>query len=507
MHRPVESGVAVYAEWGVSSFSELAPLANDRSDTYSTTLTSGPASRFDIIRTYYDEPYPLFGEGEMHMSEEYDQLFLAGAVSWSESIPDNTQATYDQEVSRMVYSYDERGRVIWMGQYIPGLGVKMLKYLYGPIDEVLQVAYQPEESDAFYHYYEYNKDSQLESVYATDQDIMDPRYLKITVEDKDQYLQARYDYYKHGPLKTMYLGGKNADGQHLQKLDYVYTITGALKSLNDINDADENGAMRDAFAMQLQYFSGDYINAADELAGRFTSYDAGAEEFSNVKAALWSHLPDGADPEFSAPDAFVYDYDPASQLTGAMYASLSGNALVDASSYQVENLVYDLNGNIQSLHRKGQDGNTLSPTVDGTTLTHNFNYNYNPLKRNQLTSVDMQGGGNYQTNAYNSIGQLISQQQMGVNYGMEYDATGPANVYNNSGYFNDNGLVPDEVEPKNNLDNLLVFEEVVPDASGNIEIGMYQFAYNGYLTAIMLEEYAFNESNPSIEVPVIEINE
>ncbi|MBV6644923.1 MAG: RHS repeat-associated core domain-containing protein [Cyclobacteriaceae bacterium] len=451
LNRPVESGEAIYDAFGVGDFEGLKALANDRSQIYSSSEESF-ADRFDIIRTYYDDTYAwfkndvtdkLYADGaELSYSSGnaqhvkwavpsvYKQDFLTGAVSHTLVVKDNLIATLNEQGRRSVYSYDERGRVTWLAQYIPGLEeMKIVKYLYGSFDNVIMVAYQPDvEGEEFYHYYEYNKNSQLARVYACDKDLMDYRYRRINrvyEEEKNQYLQASYDYYLHGPLKSVTLGPKNQDGKHLQRLDYIYGINGALKSINNVNTTAETDAMPDAFAMQLQYFNGDYLNDHDSTnyAAYTTSIEDIATDYTgNIKAAIWTHREENPTKE-----SFVYGYDASGQLTKAIYASVSGQTLSDANSFSLSGLTYDLNGNIGKLKREGPDGNSLTATHDGHTLSHDFDYVYKSDKRNQLERVAMPGGSTYQRNTYNNTGALTQIEYLDDSeqrYGMDYEVTG-----------------------------------------------------------------------------------
>ena len=60
-----------------------------------------------------------------------------GKVSYSEK-----RNKAGAPLSRSWYSYDERGRVVWMVQDITGLGVKTVDYAYGPAGNVQLVSYQ-----------------------------------------------------------------------------------------------------------------------------------------------------------------------------------------------------------------------------------------------------------------------------------------------------------------------------------------------------------------------------
>jgi hypothetical protein len=111
------------------------------------------------------------------------------------------------------YSYDELGRLVWMVQKAPVLGTKIVEYTYDFNDNVLEVAYQKGQPDAFYHHYRYDADQRLVRVYTSP-------------DGQTKTLQANYTYYLHGPLKRVEIGNK------LQGVDYTYTVQGWLKGIN-----------------------------------------------------------------------------------------------------------------------------------------------------------------------------------------------------------------------------------------------------------------------------------
>ena len=76
------------------------------------------------------------------------------------------------------------------------------------------VMYQHDWKDGFFHRYSYDAENRLTLV-ETSRDSV--------VWDKD----ARYEYYRHGPLARITLGD-----QQVQGLDYAYTLQGWLKGIN-----------------------------------------------------------------------------------------------------------------------------------------------------------------------------------------------------------------------------------------------------------------------------------
>ena len=130
------------------------------------------------------------------------QEFVLGAVARTSNAATTTW-----------YSYDALGRLAWLAQALLGVGMKIVDYTYDFNGNVLEVAYQKGQPDAFYHHYEYDADQRLQAVATS------PDGLTKTP-------QARYDYYLHGPLKRTELAG------NLQGIDYAYTVQGWLKSIN-----------------------------------------------------------------------------------------------------------------------------------------------------------------------------------------------------------------------------------------------------------------------------------
>lgn len=241
--RPTESG-----EWTPSDASESIQRLRTSKDLLEQRSSElPPGSTTDVVKTTYDVAVDL-PEGIAGRTGQ----FLMGKVSYSEK-RDEAGAP----LSRSWYSYDERGRVVWMVQDIAGLGVKTVDYTYNGQGNVRVVAYQQDQDDAFYHYYEYGADTRLKEVYTS---TTKPKYEldEYTLKNQDQFArQASYEYYLHGPLKRVVL----ADG--LQKTDYFYTVQGWLKAINNPNDASNPDS--DVFSMQLDYFAGDFVKTGSGI--------------------------------------------------------------------------------------------------------------------------------------------------------------------------------------------------------------------------------------------------
>ena len=349
-------------------------------------------------QVWYDLPFDGTdgSQGSDSQLNGRHQEFVVGAVAKTKN--DNVTTWY---------SYDELGRVTWVVQDVAGVGVKTLDYKYDFSGNVLEVAYQKNQADSFYHYYGYDAAQRLTSV-------------NTSANGTTRTLQAQYSYYLHGPLKRVQVAG------NLQGVDYTYTLQGALKAINHVNQTLEpghdapaaNGVYKDLFALTLDYFSGDYrsraIDAPLPIAGGVpvpTRYDG------TIQGAAWRT---GAS---AGIHRVAYTYDEKSQLQNSQYGKWdwqknSSNYLLNpasANALQEGNLRYDANGNIQSLRRTDQAGN----------VTDDFSYGYKP-NTNQLKEVHTgsAAGPTVLDYDYDELGQLVRQRdEKGQSY-LSYDVTG-----------------------------------------------------------------------------------
>lgn len=307
------------------------------------------------------------------------QLNLYGQVSKTQNA---TATTW--------YSYDEFGQLTWTKQLISGLGTKTIDYTYDYFGNVTQVAYQAGQPDKFYHHYEYDKNNRLVNTYTS-------------FDGANKTLQAKYLYYLHGPLKRVELAN------NLQGIDYVYTIDGALKSINHSDvandpgkDGDGNGFSKDVFGEMLSYYDNDYTGAS-YAAGNVTTAGIANNYNGLIKSSTWFTPVDNG----ASRKAYGYTYDSRYQLQNAQFGtvtSAAGNytAALSASAYNENIPGYDKNGNIQNLVRKGKTGNTLG----------SYGYTYTP-STNKVATITNSGNA-MMSYTYNAIGQMTQQVEAGV---------------------------------------------------------------------------------------------
>jgi RHS repeat-associated protein len=381
--RPIESG-----ECSVSSFAGL----NADNESF------GGSDYQERSYMVYDQKDHKF-YNQSGLSQSWQQNFVAGNVS----------KTYnDHSITWYSYTYD--GNVEWVVQKFKDTGsVFTLNYEYDFNGNVVSVVYQKGKNNEFTHLYAYDKDLRLSEVRTK------------TRMESEPNLQAKYYYYLHGPLKRVELA------ENLQGIDYVYTLSGALKSINHPNldekdpgkDGYSNSFQRDVFALSLDYYSGDYQRNNTSISSRL-----GANYNGNIHAQRWKTRHVEGFSEGGAQNIYTYEYYKNNWLKGAQYGTyVCGNASASLTNhYQLSNLNYDANGNIRSLNRTAYGSNNK---MDELT------YHYNNGKPNQLNHVSdahpvknyndliSQSVNNYH---YDAIGQMTHSKEDGHYF--EYDVTG-----------------------------------------------------------------------------------
>ncbi len=175
-------------------------------------------------------------------------------------------------------------------------------------------------------------------------------------------------------------GSKNANGfyrnikvyestespEFAQSIDYRYNIRGWLTSMNNaslIVDSD-NDDDTDYFGFELMY------NEVNGELGNTSAFNG------NISAMAWSDLQGVSGVQERA---YSYGYDPMNRLLSAQHHEKTTGSFGSVNSYSVSGLDYDLNGNIESLTRRGK----------GSAIIDNLVYNYEDNeKSNRLRKVE-----------------------------------------------------------------------------------------------------------------------
>jgi RHS repeat-associated protein len=202
-------------------------------------------------------------------------------------------------------------------------------------------------------------------------------------------------YNELGELVTKYLHSESAEvgaeKDFVQKVDYSYNIRGWLTAINDpeLDDGDN-----DIFGMNL------YYNSLDE--SDIDQSNISLQYNGNIAAMVWGL-------KYDTISGYSFTYDKINRLTSASYGQ--GLSLDYAGDYDVGNITYDANGNIQTLQR----------TFEGIRVD-DLTYNYlNEGLSNQLGSVTEAGVNNHDGVADFYVTDADSSYQYDNNGNMIYD--------------------------------------------------------------------------------------
>lgn len=499
--RPIESGVAK------GNFANLNPdianfTAQSKSEQQFTVYDSQTIPTNQTIPSQtFNTALNNLGLNTPQKQAVYKPRFLAGNVAITYTIAPETTTTW--------YSYDVYGRVEWVIQNINGLGIKTINYQYNPITgAVTKVDFQKYKPDERYiHRYTYHP--------------ADHTLLKVetSTNNATYTTQANYKYYETGALKRLELAPLNNTGTPLQGIDYVYNLSGQLKAINhpSLTAANDPGNdANDLFGMQIDYHSNDYNRTGNNIS----TANYGKNQYNgNIKGIRWNNQKLN-----NKQETYSYHYNKENWLTDAIYGQYDNSNndgskinINDANNYQgvnktlnakraitllpgfhakpnsgqtvsakivsgqgsafqegdynVFDITYDANGNIQTLNRNKN-------TANGSNVMDQLGYIYNPEKPNQLKRVTDAVGtvkdandienqtqpNNYQ---YNAIGQLIKNNTENITY--LYNTSGLVKEIHNTQqtikfFYNDkNHRVRKEVYINNNLDYT---EHYVRDAAG-----------------------------------------
>ncbi|WP_286863396.1 RHS repeat domain-containing protein [Sphingobacterium sp. UBA7625] len=387
--RNVESGEL--SPSGAVNFGNLTAAMLDATEEDPSKYPAG--TKYDVTVVTYDTASVV----PTLANYVQDSYFLSGSAVATKAKYSGA-VTPANLVSKTWYNYDGDGNVIWTVKYVAGLGYKTMDYTYDDLGNVVKSIYQKSTAvETMVHYFEYDKNKRLVATYTN-----------TTDNATSKVLHAKYSYYLHGPLKRMELGDK------LQGIDYVYSIDGKLKSINNANAAKDpgmdggNGFAPDVFGLNLEYHPGDYNNKQVGIPN--IQKGGSAASYSGlINGISWfSKKPSSTD---VAAVMNIYSYDAVGQLAESRWGTpnFAGSAFVSAGESNREHgLTYDSHGNIKSLIRTGT----------GTTVLGNYTYNYQ-ANTNKLTSVS-----NYANYTYDALGQLASQVKGSAGMYLDYDVTG-----------------------------------------------------------------------------------
>jgi hypothetical protein len=192
----------------------------------------------------------------------------------------------------------------------------------------------------------------------------------VTTISSPEKTIATYSYNELGQVKNKTLGVHPTFGGPIETLTYDYNVHGWLTGINkNFTQQSNNG---NYFGMELAYDKITSVNGTTTFTN--PAYNG------NVAGQIWKTKGDGV------PRKYDYTYDNANQLINANFVqntSQSGSTWDKTYiDYSVNNITYDLNGNIKSLNQNGFVLGGATPNID------NLNYNYlNTDNSNRLMNV------------------------------------------------------------------------------------------------------------------------
>lgn len=372
-------------------------------------LLDWPASGLDVTRTVYNVPYTNETvETTDDLPSGYTQsTFLRNRISYTYQVQDGVEMEELTDeagnnvppVVTTIYSYDVHGNVEWLVQDIPGLEQKTIDYTYELLtNNVLEIAYNKDRDDNFYHRYSYDQNNHITLV-KTSRD-------KILWEN-----DADYIYYDYAGVRQINIG---EDG--VQQMDYLYTINSWLKSINDpsSNAGSTANVTRDAYAMVLYYYSGDYINYTNQ-PGKLAALDG--KDLYNGNISAWENANQNKAGVWTR-SGMQYTYDQLNRIKSSGFNvhrkddGLGVDQFFSRKAFAT-NYTFDPNGNLLTLNRDDFDGelmdelaytmapemNRLASVIDNSTIA------------TEKHADDIEGLNSYQ---YDAIGNLVLDEAAGI---------------------------------------------------------------------------------------------
>jgi RHS repeat-associated protein len=236
----------------------------------------------------------------------------------------------DSTTAKWIYTvnyYDDKYRMVQSRQTMYPGGSRKISTGYDFIGQVTgtrESQWLGSENDTLFTAYKYDHSGRLLET-------------RMSLNNEDTLLVSAMKYNELGELveKCLY------PADTIQKTDYLYNMRGWLTDINDVDDLETD---QDKFAMKLVY--------QDSL----TTLSNVPQYNGNISAMKWARPSVGND----TIRAYVYSYDGLNRITAGDY-KISGTE-GNPSSFDTH-YAYDLNGNLDTLIRKGEDGSMMDNLV------------------------------------------------------------------------------------------------------------------------------------------------
>jgi len=315
--------------------------------------------------------------------------------------------------------YDKKGRVIQTRteNYLGGMDVMHNQYDFvGKVEKTKHEHTTSDNSETMRENYQYDHAGRLIST-------------THKINNEQEVVLNKMKYNELGQLIEKNLHGTPGQDNYLQSVDYRYNIRGWMTNINeaDLNLSPDN----DLFGMDLYYTKSLHESNNDDISpigGTHTGELTNTGQYNgNISAIKWqTYYNKGL-------RAYAFTYDKLNRLHNANYAKYNSSTgwKSELNRYSVNNIDYDLNGNITGLERSGKYGTSSYGKIDI------LDYSY--TKGNQLENIDDYSG---KSTGYST----------GLGQGYDYDANGNMENDGNKGIqINYNYLnLPEELNFTNN---------------------------------------------------------
>lgn len=365
----------------VSGNSAMSDAVSRNEQSLNNWLQILAATREQITQTIYDEQYSGFTGISSRLVVR--QRNLRNRVSYVTYADGSNPAAYNQAT---FYTYDVHGNVdtllqdfgcgdcgnatIYNVMNRNGNRWKKIVYQYDLISgKVNLVAYNKGWGDQFFHRYQYDAENRITLVETS---------LDGLIWEKD----ARYEYYRHGPLARTVIGD-----QLVQGMDYAYTLQGWLKGINSTGGTDQHDmgsdgkasslnqfVARDALAFNLNYFAGDYTNINNTV-----------QPFPNYSARLNAEYKPLYNGNISSMASYIKHFDkPSEPLGGALFYNYRYDQLNRITGMDAYNGFNRANNNFDNLSAIEAFKERISYDGNGNILAYKRNGDREPLVMDSL---------------------------------------------------------------------------------------------------------------------------
>jgi len=253
-------------------------------------------------------------------------------------------------------------------------------------------------------------------------------------------------YNELGQLIEKKVGGTDLSGNtgFIQKVDYKYNVRGWLTAIND-KDHLHDLPVNDLFALKINY------NTTE--SSQDGTYIGESRYNGNISETYWVTANDN-----NVVRKYGYFYDKLNRLHDAWY--MKPNSINEVSHSYDEDLSYDKNGNIITLHRNGMLDSDSGETLTIDDLYYSYNEYSNKVRRIDDSSNVTNGFINAASVAneylYDGNGNVVRDYNKGISSIAYNQLNQPLNIAINDGIsyiYDANGLMLRKTVRQNQVSN------------------------------------------------------